>query len=227
MTYQQKIRQLYALDETKHFGFSEAEMFHLEKRLNFAFPKVLREYYLTLGKNKKLNNSFNQLLKPKSEINFSTDRHLIFYEENQGVVCWGIKEQDLQLDDPSVYGNYDPANATQEWFADSPTTEFFLLSMAFWNAVLGGLKFNANSSSATDLAETTIEKVEANWTELKGITNQQLRFFTSDFSEIIAFTTDMNSKINGLYIGSNTKKKYKNIIDTLKIEWDYRADRDM
>lgn len=224
MTYQQKIRQLYELDETKNYGFSETEILDLEKRLNFVFPKVLREYYLTLGKNKQLNDTFNRLLKPKSEIDFSTDRYLVFYEENQAVVFWAIKEQDLQLDNPCVYGNYDAVNLTQEWFIDSPTMESFLLSMAFWNGVLGGLKFNANTE--TDLTETVINKIEEFWTEIKGITNQQLRFFTSDFSDIIAFTTDLNSKINGLYIGSNDKKKYKNIIDRLKIEWDYRADID-
>ncbi len=226
MTYQQKIRQLYGLDETRNYGFSETEILDLEKRLNFVFPKVLREYYLTLGKNQKLNDTFNRLLKPKSEIDFSTDRHLVFYEENQAVVYWAIKEQDLYLDNPCVYGNYDAVNLTQEWFVDSLTTENFLLSMAFWNGVLGGLKFNANTEAKNDLIETVINQVEKNWTELKGITNQQLRFFTSDFSDIITFTTDLNSKINGIFIGSNDKKKYENIINTLKIEWDYRTDRD-
>ena len=96
--------------------------------------------------------------------------------------------------------------------------------MAFWNGVLGGLKFNANTE--TDLTEIVINQVEDNWTEIKGITNQQLRFFTTDFSDIIVFTTDLNSKINGIYMGSNNHKKYKNIIETLKIEWDYRSDRD-
>ncbi len=226
MTYQQKIRQLYGLDETRNYGFSETEILDLEKRLNFVFPKVLREYYLTLGKNQKLNDTFNRLLKPKSEIDFSTDRHLVFYEENQAVVYWAIKEQDLYLDNPCVYGNYDAVNLTQEWFVDSLTTENFLLSMAFWNGVLGGLKFNANTEAKNDLIETVINQVEKNWTELKGSTNQQLRFFTSDFSDIITFTTDLNSKINGIFIGSNDKKKYENIINTLKIEWDYRTDRD-
>lgn len=224
MTYQEKIRKLYGLDETKNYGFSETEILDLETRLSFVFPKVLREYYLTLGKNKKLNDTFNRLLKPKSEIDFSTDRHLVFYEENQTVVYWAIKEQDLHLDNPCVYGNYDAINLTEEWFVDCQTTENFLLSMAFWNGVLGGLKFNANTE--TDLTEIVINQVEKNWTEIKGITNQQLRFFTTDFSDIIVFTTDLNSKINGIYMGSNNHKKYKNIIETLKMEWDYRSDRD-
>ena len=226
MTYQQKIRHLYGLDQTENFGFSETEIWDLEKRLNFKFPKVLREYYLVLGKNKNINNTFNRLLKPNSEIDFSTDRFLVFYEENQSIIYWAIKEQDLQLDSPCVYGNYDAVNLTQEWFVDSSTTENFLLSMAFWNGVLGGLKFNANTSDANYLTEITIKIVETNWMELKGITNQQLRFFTSDFTDIIVFTTDLKSTINGLYIGSNNRKKYKNIIDKLKIEWDYRVDRD-
>lgn len=98
--------------------------------------------------------------------------------------------------------------------------------MAFWNGVLGGLKFNASTEAENNLTEIVINQVEENWKEIKGITNQQLRFFTSDFSDIIAFTTDLKSKINGIYIGSNDNKKYKKIIETLKIEWDYRSDRD-
>ena len=226
MTYQEKIRQLYGLDETKNYGFSETEILELEKKEGLTLPKILREYYLTLGKNKEINFSFNRLLKPKNQAGFSNDKHFVFYEENQSVVFWGIKEQDLQLENPCVYGNYDAVNLTQEWFVDSLSTENFLLSMAFWNGVLGGLKFNANTEAENDLTEIVINQVEENWTEIKGITNQQLRFFTNDFTDIIVFTTDLNSKINGLFIGSNDKKKYKNIINTLKIEWDYRTDRD-
>lgn len=226
MTYQQKIRKLYKLDEKKNYGFSETEILALEKKEGLTLPKILRNYYLTLGKNKAINFSFNRLLKPTNQAGFSNDKHFVFYEENQSVVFWGIKEQDLQLENPCVYGNYDAINLTEEWFIDSPTIESFLLSMAFWNGVLGGLKFSANTASENDLTETVLNLVEENWTEIKGITNQQLRFFTGDFSEIIAFTTDLNSKINGLFMGSNDKKKYKNIINTLNIEWDYRTDRD-
>lgn len=226
MTYQQKIRKLYKLDELKKYGFSEKEIVELEKREGLILPKILREYYLLLGKNKEINFSFNRLLKPTNQAGFSNDKHFVFYEENQSAVFWGIKEQDLKLDNPCVYGNFDAVGLTQEWFIDSPTTEDFLLSMALWNGVLGGLKFNANTEAKNDLTKAVVNKVEENWTEIKGITNQQLRFFTGDFSEIIAFTTDLNSKINGLFIGSNDKKKYKHIIDTLKIEWDYRTDRD-
>jgi hypothetical protein len=208
MTYQQKIRRLYGLDDKKDFGFSERDILDCEKRLNFKFPKTLREYYLKLGKNQKVNNSFNQLLKPKNEIDFSIDKNLVFYEENQAVVYWSIREQDLRLENPSVYRKYDITNITETWILDSPTMEDFLLTMAIWNGVLGGFKFNANTLSPDQLKESIIRQVENKWTELKGITNQELRLFSNDFSDVLAFTTDKNSKVNGLFVGTNDKVGY-------------------
>jgi hypothetical protein len=224
MNYLQKIRRLYALSETATLGFTEAEIITLEKRLNIILPTALREYYLVLGKNQQINDNFNRLLKPAGEIDFSADRHLIFYEENQCVVYWGIKEMDLQQQNPPVYGNYDATNLSENWFADSPTTEDFLLSMAFWNGVLGGLNFNANTSSPNDLTPLTINRIAANFKEMEGLTNQYLRFFTNDFSAVIAVTTDEAASINGLYIGSSDRAAYDAIIDLLNINWNYRSD---
>jgi hypothetical protein len=224
MNYLQKIRRLYALSETASFGFAETEIIALEKRLNIILPSALREYYLILGKNQQVNDSFNRLLKPTGEIDFSADRHLIFYEENQCVVYWGIKELDLLQQNPPVYGNYDPINLTENWFADSSTTEDFLLSMAFWNGVLGGLNFNANTTSLIDLTPFTIDRIAANFIELEGLTNQHLRYFTNNFSAVIALTTNEAAEINGLYIGSSDRTAYDAIIDLLNINWNYRSD---
>lgn len=226
MTFLQKIRHLYGLDEAENYGYTITEIFDLEKRLSIVLPKAIREYYLQLAKCAAINDTFNRLLTPKTEIGLSTDKYLVFFEENQSVVYWGIKEQDLQLGNPPVYTKYSSENLQQEWEIDSSTTENFLLSMAFWNGVLGGLTYNANTEYESDLSEEVIHKVEKNWKEIKGITNQNLRFFTNDYSEIIAFTLDSDAVVNGIYIGSNDEEKYQNIVGILNIEWDYRTDRD-
>jgi hypothetical protein len=106
MTNLQKIKRLYSLSEKQNYGFSDIEIAELEARLNVQLPEKLKDYYLTLGKNEEINYVHNRLLKPDHEIGFSEDRYLVFYEENQVVAYWGIKEADLKLPDPPVWGNY-------------------------------------------------------------------------------------------------------------------------
>jgi hypothetical protein len=221
MKYLEVIKTLYNISNNESYGFNELEIEKAEKRLNIILPKSLRQYYLSLGKNKAINETFNHLLLP-DQIDFTDDKYLIFYEENQAVVLWGIYEKDFSSNNPKIYGSYD--NERSEWFLDSENTEDFLLSMAYWNGVLGGLKYTANVSE--DLDQEIINKIEQNWKEQKNITQQMLRFFTNDNLEILVFTTDHDKSINGLYIGSNDKEKYEDIIKKLDIEWDYRSDQD-
>ena len=223
MNYLKKIRQLYGLDETANIGFSETEIVHAEKHLNIKFPKVLREYYLAIGKNININKSFNRLLKPGNEIDVVSKKYIVFYEENQASAYWAIKKTDLIQDNPSVYVNYSVLEEESHWLVDSLDIKSFLLKMALWNGVLGGLKYCANSESfPTDL----IERIRANWIEVIGISHPYFQFFTNDYHEIIALTTNHEEQLNGLYIGSNDLDCYRNLIQVLNTGWDYRSDRD-
>lgn len=65
MNYIAKIKQLYALPENEHSGFTEGEIYEVENRLNIVFPFELKNYYLTLGKVDVINNSYNRLLNPR------------------------------------------------------------------------------------------------------------------------------------------------------------------
>ncbi|MDR1316604.1 MAG: hypothetical protein LBK13_06990, partial [Spirochaetales bacterium] len=198
----QKIKILYNL--SKDYGYNENEIIEAENKLSIKFPKKLREYYRVLGKNKTVNESFNKLLSINGEIGFTDDNnYLVFYEENQGVVYWALDRNDLENNNPKVYGNYDPANGSGDWFVDSETVEGFLLSMAYWNGALEGLKYTANYSNDDGIENNIIKNIENCWNEVTGITNQQLRFFTHDDTEIIALTTDSGNNTNGIYIGTN------------------------
>jgi hypothetical protein len=177
MDYIQKIKLLYGLSENINYGFNETEIIEMENKHSIKIPKILREYYLKLGKNENINYSFNRLLKTKDEIGFTVDEnYFVFYEENQGVVYWAINRNDMGNENAKVYGNYDPEDLTQDWFIDSETIDNFLLSMAYWNGVLEGLNLSANYSNDNGIEMNTIKSIEDNFTEIKGITNQQLRF---------------------------------------------------
>ncbi|HWV64338.1 SMI1/KNR4 family protein [Chitinophaga sp.] len=223
MHYLQIIHKLYNLPEDANQGYSETEIAALEARLQVQLPAALRHYYLTIGKNKMVNDSFNRLTS-LGEIGFSEDDHLIFYEENQAVVLWGIEKADLGQPDPPVYGTYD--SARREWFNDADTTEHFLLSMAWWNGALGGLTHTAFTDLEEDLTPEHIARVTANWQEQTGISNQLLRFFTNDYEDILVFTTEQNGHVNAIYAGTNREEKYNAIMNKLQMEWSYRMDRD-
>lgn len=223
MHYLQIIHKLYNLPEDVNHGYDEAEIALLERRLQVQLPASLRQYYLSVGKNKMVNDSFNRLTS-LGEIGFSEDDHLVFYEENQAVVLWGIAKADLPAPNPPVYGTYD--SARQEWFMDADTTEHFLLSMAWWNGALGGLTHTAFTDLEEDLTPERIAAVTANWQEQPGVSNQLLRFFTNDFEDILVFSTEQNGQVNGVYAGTNRQEKYKAMLHTLQMEWCYRSDRD-
>lgn len=226
MHYLEIIRRLYALDEITSFGYNETDILQAEKKQCIAFPAVLRSYYLTVGKHPAINQTFNRLLHPETETGFSNDNHFVFYEENQGVVFWGIRKEDMTLDNPPTYGNYDAINLSDEWFLDNETLDNFLLSMALWNGVLGGLPLVANTTSPSDLEKTNFTAIEKRWNELKGITKQNLRFFSNSYSEMIAVTTNEDGVMNGIYVGANDSASFSDVLDFFKMEWDYSVERD-
>src|SRR5262245_9327844 len=59
-----------------------------EKRLGVRVPGALRYYYLVAGRERRFNTSLNRLLSPSQ---WAIDKkRLIFMEENQAVVVWGV-----------------------------------------------------------------------------------------------------------------------------------------
>lgn len=202
MTYFQKIRHLYNVPENENFGFEESGIAALEEQLNIALPATLRAYYLTLGRHEAINYSHNRLLQPGSKIGFSPDEYWVFYEENQGVVHWGIKKEDLSNANPPVYGNYSSAE-NPNWYLELPTTDACMLMLAVYNGVLGGLKYNGNSLEAVN-AEV-VDHIKRNWQELEDISSTTQRIFTRDYAEMISLSFDNEQNCSGIFIGTNDK----------------------
>ncbi|WP_281232969.1 SMI1/KNR4 family protein [Flavobacterium gelatinilyticum] len=218
MNYIKKIKRLYNLSEDENYGFSENEMLDLEKRLNVKLPEKFREYYLELGKEENLNFSFNRLLKPDDEIEFSEDNYLIFYEENQNVAIWGIKKEDLIEDNPPVYGNYDTIERS-EWEVESQTTENFFLLMAVFNGTLGGLKYNGNFMG--EIEPEIVKFVEDNWKLVLEISRENQKVYSDQFHDVISLSFDQNNKCLAAFIGSSNQNRFDEILDCLDIDWSY------
>ncbi len=223
MNYLEKIERLYQLSQDEFSGFSETEITNAEYSLNIKFPGVLREYYLAIGKNEMVNSSHNRLLNPDT-IYFTEDRYLVFYEENQGVVQWGIKETDLSTKNPSVCGNYDTIEES-DWHQETKTLEDFFLSMSIYNGTLGGLLYNANSFSP--VASETVKYIQQNWSEIPEISWEKQKAYTNDYLEVISLSFDETEQCNAIFVGTSLEERFKKILDLPGIDWSYTSYEDM
>lgn len=71
---------------------------------------------------------------------YKEDGFLIFCEENQHVGKWGFME-DSNQDDPPVYQGW-LDGSKKRWEIDKQSISEFLIAMAYWQAVNGGLSYN-------------------------------------------------------------------------------------
>ncbi len=218
MNYIQKIKRLYNLSENENYGFSESEMLNLEKTLNTRLPLKFKEYYLELGKEENLNYSFNRLLKPDDEIEFSDDDYLVFYEENQNVAFWGIKKEDLKEDNPPVYGNYDTIEKS-DWEIETQTTENFFLFMAVFSGTLGGLQYNGNYMG--EIEPEIVKFVEDNWKLVPEISRENQKVYTDEFYDVVSLSFDQNNNCLAAFIGSSDQERFDKILDGIDIDWSY------
>ena len=85
---------------TKPTGLPSTTIAAAGKRLGVTIPAALRAFYLVAGRERRFNVCHNRLLAPQS---WTTDRHrLIFMEENQQVVFWGVSLRNRDVQDPPV-----------------------------------------------------------------------------------------------------------------------------
>lgn len=224
MTNWDEITKLYNIAGKRNkFGYQVDEISEAESRLKTAIPKVLKDYYFSLGKNEAINNSHNRLLKPNQEIEFSDDGYLVFYEENQASTYWGIAQKDLTLDNPPVWGNYG-TNESPDWHLESKTIDNFLLLMGVYNGTLGGLRYNANYFEAID--PETVKEIENNWKVINEISWDSQKIYSNDFKEVLSLSFDKDKNCTAIFIGTSYKKRFDNLLQNLNIDWSYTSYED-
>jgi hypothetical protein len=110
-------RELRARD-----GVPERSLAAAERRLGLRLPRSLRLYYRLAGRCDELNHAHNHVVPPRElEV---LERHLVFMDENQNVVSWGIRLADLHRADPTVrQRNNTPPEA---WYSERMSVTEFL-----------------------------------------------------------------------------------------------------
>jgi len=148
-TFRDAILRLYGPD---HFLLpeSEDEIRRGEAVLGRPLPKILADYYRFSGHGDRLNCTQDRLRAP-TELE-RRDGAIVFYDENQGVVCWGVLEIDWDQDDPPVCRAANEPSL--DWNFDHERLSDFFVTMAYWQAVNGGLEnFALGTGEADHLAQ--------------------------------------------------------------------------
>ncbi|MDQ3803467.1 MAG: hypothetical protein M3416_06505 [Acidobacteriota bacterium] len=115
-------------------GSSDAELDEAEGRLGSRLPAAVRRYYRVAGNLVELNHAHNLLFAP-SDLHMC-EGFLIFMEENQAVVHWGIRAGELTEDDPDVWQRVNVV--PPEWYSEEMTFSEFIVRTLDWQAGLEG-----------------------------------------------------------------------------------------
>jgi hypothetical protein len=115
---------------------SSADIDDAERRLGFRLPGSLKEYYLVAGREKRINQFHNRLLPPE-KLWIDSER-VVFMEENQWVVYWGVPAARELMQDAAVFQGVNRRDQGIEWHPEADSCSTFLNVMAVWHASFGG-----------------------------------------------------------------------------------------
>jgi hypothetical protein len=104
-----------------------------EDRLGLRLPAALREWYELAGDHPDVWSRRADLRAPP-DFRFIRDT-LVFYRDEEAGACWGIRRNDLRMEDPPVVID---ARRGEGWMAESKTTSAFAIQMLLWNVKWGG-----------------------------------------------------------------------------------------
>ena len=210
MDYLKHISALYQLNFP--CCLPEDEITAAEQRLGIHFPAILREYLLTLGSSEAVNQSFNRLL-PLEKIDFDGD-YLVLMEENQGVFLCGIARADLAQDNPPVHiGFYTSETESYEWQPHLPDTSALLLELACTNATMGGLRYCANIMDEESIDTQAVRFIQQNRNEIIELRQENQRFYTDGFHEIILLCFAENGNASGVFIGTADQDRFDTLLE--------------
>ncbi len=113
-------------------GTSEQALAQAESRLGLRFPVALREYFLIAGNADDANRAHNVLFRPDEFV--LEDEYLVFMEENQAVVHWGIPMDHLDEPDPDVWQRVNGLEPV--WYSEELPFSSFMIKNLAWQAGL-------------------------------------------------------------------------------------------
>jgi hypothetical protein len=128
--YQDILERILERDLSAGDGTSEEALAQAESRLGLRLPVALREYFLISGNADDANRMHNVLFRPDEFI--VEDGYLVFMEENQAVVHWGILVDHLHEPDPDVWQRVNGLEPV--WYSEELPFSSFMIENLEWQA---------------------------------------------------------------------------------------------
>lgn len=125
--YQKELKAILGRETNKEDGIQESSLSEILTKKNIVLPDSLKTYY-EIGARLVINKEHNVLYDP-TELEL-IDGFLVFAEENQRVVIWGIRESDLLSNDPIVYQGQEHEKI--DWYSEEKTFSEFIIDMWRW-----------------------------------------------------------------------------------------------
>ncbi len=130
--YKEILRRVLERDLIEADGTPEDALAQAESRLGLRLPVALREYFLLAGSADDANRMHNMLFRPDEFV--VEDGYLVFMEENQAVVHWGIPVDHLGEPDPDVWQRVN--GLERVWYSEELPFSSFMIENLTWQAGL-------------------------------------------------------------------------------------------
>lgn len=178
-----------------------------EKRLGVVIPNCLREYYRVAGREAQFNTIFDRFLPPDEW--FIDHKRLVFMEENQQVVFWGVPAVSEELNDPPVY--HGVACGEIKWYREHRQCSAFLSVMLHWHGAFGGA-LPATSSALASIAMR--KKLRHGWGFIGEVNHMQA--FARPGKAVCHLKWDDGWR---LFAGAVSQKELDEIAQELDLKW--------
>ncbi len=183
---------------TPEHGEPVASISVAEARLGLKLPAVLRDYYLLAGRFDRFNRAHNELRRPEQWT--VEGGKLVFLEENQCVVFWGVDVGTSPEDDPPVYQAQNVRGRPAEWYLEHRRCSEFLIVMLHLQAVWAGYEF----VSGVEIQPEALATFLKGWTST-GMVNQ-LSAFNREGAAACVLEDKGSSQ---LYFGGRTEREFE------------------
>lgn len=193
-----------------------AQLTKAQSKLGICLPQALRDYYLIAGREMVLNHSFNRLCSP-GEWEIHSGK-LIFMEENQTVVVWGVPVTKQVSQDPLVFQCPLVSGELDKWYSEKTHCSDFLKFMIHLQAAYGGgMPFSASAPAADDPSV----KLKSAWS-FGGEVNGMQAYGKQNRAVCIARWRDFGAdrKTWRVFGGAKSKDELAAIARELEIAWD-------
>jgi hypothetical protein len=205
MSFQPYYRQLfdtfgYPLDENT--AVSSSCLSEAAKSLGITIPTALADYYAVAGNEKQFNQAFN-LMMPINDW-YIDKKHLVFLEENQAGMLWGVTTDNPENDAPPVSQSVNLDEL--QWFEDHQHCSQFIAVILHFQAVAGGLDHRAYAPEPPHLRH----QLESGW-KCYGTVNRLSAY--SRQNQVVCIEPEM-----GVMMAGKSKEDLQNIKDELGLK---------